>query len=258
VNEATHTLYPPLEKRRAAAQLVGGGLLLALGLCLIGWIIVRVAGAQSLIGWEDPVNVWLADHRTPAFDLLTHLGSSMADTIACIALLLVMVIVTRVWLGRWREPLALFAAIVGELLVFLIVTAVVQRDRPDVVRLDAAPPTSSFPSGHTAASVALYGCLAVIVNREMRTRWLALLIAAVCWAVPALVGISRMYRGMHHPTDVLFGYIGGGLWLTIVLVTLLPLAPSRDVAEQRDPPGPGSGALAHESVSDSPPLGRVR
>lgn len=237
---AVPTAYPPIHGRRAVAQLVGGGLLLAVGLCVMGWVIVRVDGARSLIAWEKSVNEWFGDHRTPTLDALSRVGSTLSDTVTSIALLIVMVIFTRLWLSRWREPVVLVAAIVGELLVFLVVTAAVQRDRPDVVRLDVAPPTSSFPSGHTAAAVALYGCIAVIVNREMRTRWLALLIAAVCLVIPGIVGVSRVYRGMHYPMDVLFGYIGGGLWLTIVLVTLLPLARGRDAdGRHPHPPSPG-------------------
>jgi membrane-associated phospholipid phosphatase len=105
---------------------------------------------------------------------------------------------------------------------------VVNRPRPDVLHLDDAPPTSSFPSGHTAAAVAFYGCLAVIVLRQLRPRWLALVVTALLCLVPFVVGISRLYRGMHHPTDVVFGALGGGLWLALVLVTLLPL-PRREV-----------------------------
>jgi len=223
MNSQRPTPYPPIDSRRASARLLGGGVLLALALSIVGWLIVRVPGLQAWISGENTVNRWLADHRTPQLNTYSHVGSLMSDTIACIALLAVMVIATRVWLGRWREPLALMAAIIGELLVFLVVTAVVQRDRPGVVHLDPAPPTSSFPSGHVAAAVALYGCIAVIVYREMRTRWLASLIVAGCVAIPLVVGASRLYRGMHHPTDVLFGYIGGGLWLVIVVTTILPL-----------------------------------
>ncbi len=226
-----HTKYPPLEGRRAAVQLVGGGLLLALGLSAIGWVIVHFGPAGSLIDWEDGVNTWLAAERTPTINTLSHVASLMSDTVACIALLAVMVAATRLWLGRWREPITLCAAIVGELLVFLIVTALVQRARPDVIHLDPAPPTSSFPSGHVGAAVALYGCIAVIVYREMRTRWLARVIVVACWTVPVLVGLSRLYRGMHHPTDVVFGFIGGGLWLTLVLFTLLPLHENRAIQQ---------------------------
>ncbi|MDA8435938.1 MAG: phosphatase PAP2 family protein [Actinomycetales bacterium] len=214
--------YPPLHRGAVAARLVGGGLLLALALSLVGWSIVRLANGSALTRWEDGVNSGLAAARTPTMNTLSHIGSYLAETVTCIALLVVMVIVLRVWLGRWRESWTLFAAIVGELLVFLIVTALVDRPRPDVPHLDAAPPTSSFPSGHTGAAVAFYGCLAIIVLRQLRPRWLAVTVASVLFVVPIIVGAARLYRGMHHPTDVLFGAIGGGLWLALVLVTLLP------------------------------------
>ncbi|HEX7475043.1 MAG TPA: phosphatase PAP2 family protein [Dehalococcoidales bacterium] len=124
------------------------------------------------------------------------------------------------------------AAIVGELLIFLIVTAVVNRPRPIVPLLDSAPPTSSFPSGHTAAAVALYGSFAVIALRQLRTKWLSIALATVFCIVPVVVGVSRLYRGMHHPTDVLFGAIGGGLWLALVVATLLHRDPRRLDADE--------------------------
>jgi undecaprenyl-diphosphatase len=231
--------YPPLQRGAVAARLVGGGLLLAFALSVVGWAIVRLATPSALTRWEDSVNSALADARTPTMNTLSHIGSYLAETVTCIALLILMVIVLRVWLGRWRESWTLFAAIVGELLVFLIVTAVVDRPRPDVPHLDAAPPTSSFPSGHTGAAVAFYGCLAVIVLRQLGPRWLARTVASVLVLVPVVVGAARLYRGMHHPTDVLFGAIGGGLWLALVLVTLLPRV--------RDDEQPGARTAAPDS-----------
>lgn len=93
---------------------------------------------------------------------MTHLGTMTADTIVALAVTAVAVVGLRLWLGRWRESLVV-VAIVGELLIFLVITATVHRERPPVPQLDQAPPTSSFPSGHTGAAVALYGCLAVIL-----------------------------------------------------------------------------------------------
>ena len=221
-NNSDMAAYPPLAARRVAVRLVGGGALLALALSIVGWIIVDLLTPSALTRWEDEVNVWFVGRRTPTLNTVSHIGSSMAETITCICLLIVLVLVFRAWLGRWRESWTLFAAIVGELLVFLIVTFVVDRHRPDVPHLDAAPPTSSFPSGHTAAATALYVCIAVIVYRNLRVRWLANLLVTLCCIVPFVVAVSRLYRGMHHPTDVLFGAIGGGTWLLIVLTTLLP------------------------------------
>jgi undecaprenyl-diphosphatase len=214
--------YPSLDRRDVAVRLVGGGLVLALALSLIGWAIVKLATPSALTRWEESVNQWFYAARTPTLDTVSHIGSYLAETITCIVLLVVVTVALRLWLGRWRESWTLFAALVGELLVFLVVTAVVNRPRPDVPHLDAAPPTSSFPSGHTAAAVAFYGCLAVIVLRQLRPRWFAAVIATLLCLVPLVVGISRLYRGMHHPTDVVFGALGGGLWLALVLATLLP------------------------------------
>jgi undecaprenyl-diphosphatase len=155
---------------------------------------------------------------------LTHYGTLLAETITAIALTVVLVVVLRVWLGRWRESIAVLVSILGELFVFLLVTNTVGRPRPPVPRLDVAPPTSSFPSGHTAAAVALYGCLALVVLRQLANRWLAYTIAVLCWCVPVIVAVSRVYRGMHYVTDVTFGAIGGGLWLLVTVLVVLPRA----------------------------------
>ena len=225
--------YPPLRPRRVAVTLVGGGLALALLLSVVGWTIVTWLTPSALTRWEDSVNQWAADARTPTWNSISHVGSYLAETVTCIALLVVMVLVLRWWLGRWRESWTLTAAIVGELLVFLVVTAVVNRPRPLVPHLDAAPPTSSFPSGHTGAAVALYGCIAVIVWRSARNRALAGVVVVVCTVIPVCVASARIYRGMHHPSDVLFGALGGGTWPLLVLATLLPLGRLTTVREDR-------------------------
>jgi undecaprenyl-diphosphatase len=214
--------YPPLRRRDVALRLGVGWLVLAVGLSLIGWAIVTLATPSALTRWEDSVNKWFYAARTGTLDTVSHIGSYLAETVTCIVLVVLLAVVLRLWLGRWRESWTLFAALSGQLLFFLVVSAVVNRPRPKVPQLDVAPPTSSFPSGHTAAAVAFYGCLAVIALRQLRPRWFAIVVAALLWLVPVVVGISRLYRGMHHPTDVFFGALGGGLWLALVISTLLP------------------------------------
>ena len=97
-----------------------------------------------------------------------------------------------------------------------------------------APPTSAYPSGHTAATCCLYAAIAIVVIGHARGwwRWLVLIPAI---AMPVLVAASRLYRGEHHPTDVLGSLVLAALWLT---ATTMLLRPKRDIpaSEQAAPP----------------------
>jgi undecaprenyl-diphosphatase len=86
-----------------------------------------------------------------------------------------------------------------------------------VRHLDQAPPTSSFPSGHVAAAICMYGALAVLANERARSALVRGLFVALAVLVPLAVGLSRMYRGMHFLSDVLGGVILGVTWLFLVV-----------------------------------------
>ena len=212
---------PPVT-RGLLARVVAAGVLLYLVLAAVGLLLTRVFGDSAIIGFDDRVNTWIVPRRTATLDAATDLGSSLADTGTAIAVTVVAAVALRVWLGRWRESAVVVAAIAGELFVFLLVTNTVDRRRPPVQQLDEAPSTSSFPSGHTAAAVALFGCLAVVLLRRLASRRLARVLAVLLWTVPVVVAVSRVYRGMHYPSDVFFGFVGGGTWLTVVVLALLP------------------------------------
>ena len=218
-----HAAARPLTKG-SAGRLVLSGLLLWLVLSAIGIGMWRGLGSSALVAGDKAASRWFAERRTPTLDTLTRFGSLLSETGTAIALTAVLVVALRWWLGRWRESIAVLVAILGELFVFLLVTNTVDRPRPEVVRLDVAPPTSSFPSGHTAAAVALYGCLALVLLRQLANRMVARTLALICCAVPVIVALSRVYRGMHHVTDVIFGALGGGAWLLVTVLVVLPRA----------------------------------
>jgi membrane-associated phospholipid phosphatase len=102
-----------------------------------------------------------------------------------------------------------------------------------VPHLDDSPPTSSFPSGHTAASTAYWAGTALIVAWHTRERWLRTLITVVGLLIPIMVATCRMYRGMHYPTDTATSYLFG-LALLAVAFRALPLGEgSRDRSPDR-------------------------
>ncbi|MCX5402178.1 diacylglycerol kinase family protein [Streptomyces sp. NBC_00102] len=198
--------------RVGALTVCQAGLLTGLGLLITGpardWWPLTV---------EDEVNEGFERIRTHALTSASFVGSGAGNTSTVVGITLLvcvgLVLVPR--LPRWRETVFLATAVSLQALVFLVITESVDRTRPDVERLDASPPTSSYTSGHTGAATALYGGLAVLVLSRVRGPWRRVL-GAVLLLIPLLVGVARLYRGMHHPTDVLGGLLNGGLSLLVV------------------------------------------
>jgi diacylglycerol kinase family enzyme/membrane-associated phospholipid phosphatase len=166
---------------------------------------------------EDNVNEGFERIRTGPLTTLSYLGSEAGNTLTVIAITVLscaaLLLVPR--LPMWRQAVFLAVAVSLQSLVFLAVTESVDRTRPDVHRLDASPPTSSYTSGHTGAATALYAGLAVLALSRVRRPWRWPL-AGLLFLVPLAVGIARLYRGMHHPTDVIGGMANGALSLLIV------------------------------------------
>jgi membrane-associated phospholipid phosphatase len=189
-----------------ASVALSGYLAICLVFAGIGLLVTDQFGA--LTRWDDHVVRSLADNRTSAMNHWSDYATKVADTFGILAVLLAAMIVLFVLRHRW-EALFLLLALCLELASFLAVNFVVDRPRPSGPRLGSLPSTSSFPSGHTAAMVALYGGLAVIINARLRARIVGVISWIVALLAAAAIGYARVYRGMHHPSDVIAGALIG-------------------------------------------------
>jgi undecaprenyl-diphosphatase len=121
---------------------------------------------------------------------------------------------------KWRLAAFLLFALAVESASYRATTLVVHRHRPDVPRLEKLPVEASYPSGHTAASIVVYGGLALLLASRIENRVARIAIWLVAVLVPVFVAFSRMYRGMHHPLDVAGGVmIGIAALCALVVVT---------------------------------------
>jgi membrane-associated phospholipid phosphatase len=187
----------------------------------LGLLITKVADDTWPLTVEDNVNEDLADGRTQDMNDVTHMLSGFGETIAIVAALLVVAVFLRIALKRWTESIFLVLAVSAQALIFLFTTMVIDRQRPDVGQLDDSPPTSSFPSGHAGAATALFIGSALLVSIHLRRRWLKILSVALLIAVPVLVAYARLYRGMHHPSDIAGSVINGLACVSIAAVAVL-------------------------------------
>ena len=195
-----------------------------------GWVLtfgvlyVLGLGVRGL--HDDGFNRWLQTFRTPGLDDLSHFWSKAGDTHAITLVLLIACPLALALWRQWRPVVFLLLTMAGELTLFLCTAAAVGRPRPRVEQMDGQMPTSSFPSGHIAATMCVWIAIAILVIGRVKGwyRWLALVPAIV---MPVGVALSRMYRGMHHPTDVLGAMVLTALWLGLLCWVIRPLhAPS--------------------------------
>jgi membrane-associated phospholipid phosphatase len=160
--------------------------------------------SNRIVDGDQNVAERFASGRTERMNDLTFWGSMLADTLVkIVATAAIAAIMVAVW-RRWRDALMVVLPLVLEASVFITVTWLIGRPRPDVERLEGSPVNSSFPSGHVAAAAA-YGAVVVVVFWHTTKTWIRAASVALVAAIVFAVGWSRMYRGMHFLTDVLAG-----------------------------------------------------
>ena len=195
-------------KASVVAQRALIGLMVLIGvLAILGGLGTFLVFDGAIGSAEADAVGWIAEHRLDVLDSAATIGSSFSDTWTVIG-----VIVgagSMLWAaGHPRHALTIALAVLLEFATFLAVGALVDRPRPDVEALGSVPSTPSFPSGHVAAAFVLYGSL-VLIARSVSSRP----ISRMLWLVPIMIAVvvaaSRVYEGVHHPTDVAAGLLLG-------------------------------------------------
>lgn len=194
-----------------ALIVVAGGLLAFLAL-------VRFAGGKAPHAIDRDILLWLrmpgdtADPIGPrwveeAVRDFTSLGSFSVLVFVVLAVLLYFAVARR-----GGDALFVLAAVIGGQVLSTLLKAFIDRPRPDVVPHVAEVFTLSFPSGHAMLSAVTYLTLGSMLARAMPGRALKVYVMGVAVALTVLVGLSRLYLGVHWPSDVLAGWCAGAAW----------------------------------------------
>jgi undecaprenyl-diphosphatase len=169
--------------------------------------------------------------------VVTEAGSTWAVVILAAVALLV-----GVAIGPWRHGV-IAAVVVGLASVGNgLIKAAIARDRPDLIDAMLNEPGYSFPSGHAALGMVGWGILAVLVGRTRLPRSVRRSLVAAMALLIVLIGVSRVYLGVHYPTDVIAGWTLGGV--VVFLYARLTRTVSREpaaAAVDADPEAPLSG-----------------
>ena len=116
---------------------------------------------------------------------------------------------------RGISAVLLPVATIGGMVLTTVLKAVFERDRPELFDSGYTASFYSFPSGHATIAVGFYGMLTFLVAMRLRglRRWM---VVALGTLLVLLIGFSRLYLGVHYPTDVLAGYLAAPLWISAI------------------------------------------
>ena len=196
-----------------------------------GSLLVHAPFLGGLRSFDDSVSTWFADHRSTALNGWVLGIGRIADTVPVVVTAVVVCALLAIR-HRWAEIAVLAVGLPLELVAFLTANYIVARPRPDVPKLGDQPGTYSYPSGHMAATIVLWGGVAVLLLWHHRgRRWLAALVTTVVVLMAGLVGFSRIYRGMHHVLDVAAGAVLGVVALSIAVAVAVALSSPRQTRQ---------------------------
>ena len=209
------------------------------------WMFVELADVVSegaTQQFDEAVLRWMAEHQMPwlqhAMFEITLLGTGL------VLMTMVAVSATFLWLSdhRFSALLLVIATWTGVAINSLLKTTF-DRPRPQVFEWGADVLTSSFPSGHAMTATITYGTVAYLAARLQRSRlarWITLLAAGL---MITLICLSRLYLGVHYPSDVVAGALMGLAWTAFCMATLeaIQVFGKRfrpEILEHEEPPPP--------------------
>ena len=196
--------------------LTGFALLAAISI-LIGLLVTdALLKTDGLAHTDESVVKSLVSDRTPLLTDVSEVGSTVGGA-PLLPILVAAIALVCVFLRKWRIAAFAVFVLVVESATYRATSVAVPRDRPHVQRLEDLPVDASYPSGHTAAAIAVYAGLVLLLASRVNSRALRIAAWAGALLIAVFVALARMYRGMHHPLDVAGGLLVGTGALLVLL-----------------------------------------
>ena len=203
----------------------------AVGIFLVVGVLVAIAGTIGFAALAEVVREgytqqfdtavlrWLGAHHTPTLTTImtevTPLGTGI------VVLTVVGVTTAFLWHTEHKHSARmLLAATAGNILLNNVLKLFFDRARPSVFEWGTHAASSSFPSGHAMSATVVYGTVAYLLARLQKHRWARAVTLLLAVVLVVLICLTRLYLGVHYPSDVLGGIIVGLAWSGFCMATL--------------------------------------
>ena len=198
--------------------LVAGAVIAA---CAWGFVELAEAASRGTAGFDETVFAMLRDPSPPHAPIGPAQIQGAARDVTALGSWTILLLITAVTslgmlaAGHRRLPLLIVGACLSGLVLGSVLKSVVARDRPGLEYRTVETYTTSFPSGHSMNAAVVYLTLGALVAQGQRRKLAAAYSLATGIGLAVLVGVSRVYLGVHWPTDVLAGWAAGFGWATL-------------------------------------------
>ena len=173
---------------------------------------------------QDPIGpVWVEEAARD----ITALGG-----VAVLTLLVTLVVLHFLLRGKWRTGTFLAFVVIAGTLISNALKVFFDRPRPDLTGIVHIA-TASFPSGHATVSAVTYLSLGVVLARASDRKRLKLFYIAAAIFLTGIVGLSRLYLGVHYPTDVAAGWALGAAWAILCALATAPAGPPTPIEKDK-------------------------
>lgn len=210
-------------KRWPAIIPVSLGLAIA-SLVLFSWLADEVLRRHT-DRFDNAVRSFIHAFASPALTSLMRFATNLGDW--QVVMTATLCLLAYLWYRRDNTHiLVTLIAMIGAGILDTSLKLAFHRSRPDPF-FAARPNTYSFPSGHALISLCFYGLLAGTLTHDMRVKWKHVVVWSAAVLLIALIGLSRVYLGVHWPSDVIAGYAAALIWMGAVRVLALRLEERR-------------------------------
>jgi len=173
--------------------------------------------SDALAKYDSKVTEFIISFRTPALNKFLQFITEVGDFNGYLVMAILSTIIFYLKFKNWRYVAEIFFVLIVSGLSNTALKQVINRARPDAEHLVSVA-TLSYPSGHAMSAIAFYGFLIYLVYTFKLQPWIKTGLILLFVFLILTIGISRVYLGVHYPSDIVGGYIAGFIWVLFCIV----------------------------------------